>query len=115
VQNKDLPMQLMCMCAFLIWSHSQVTEMLSNSEDAKWSKHNTDHAVHKLALKATQRILRSGYLKWLQLQAVRFLRPAMQILQRPGMPESLSVSAADAEQAVEQSSMQEEDSLATDC
>ena len=67
-------------------------------------------------LKATQRILRSGYLEWLQLQAVRFPKSASQILQilhRPDMPESLSVSATE-EQADEQLAMQEEDDLATD-
>ena len=107
MQKANLAMQLMCMRGSPIWSYLQVTKKLSNSEGAK-SKHNTDHAIYKLVLRATQRILRSGYLEWLQLQAVRFPRSAA-----PDMPEFLSVSATE-EQADEQSAMEEEDDLATD-
>ncbi len=75
-------MQLICLHWFSIRPSSQVTKQLSNSVGSKKSKHKTDHAVHKTdcsdltVIEATQRILRSDYLEWLQLQAVQFPKSA---------------------------------------
>ena len=74
-----------------IYTYLQVTKKLSNSVGSKKSKHNTDHAAHKtdysdLCSKLHRQCQISGHREQLHLHAVRFLD-----LQRPGMPECLSV------------------------
>jgi len=94
VQKPNLTMQLICMRWFPIWSCSQVTKKLSNSVGSSKSKHNTDHAVHKTDYSdLCSKLHRDFYSA--TLNGCSFMLCNFPGLQRPDMPEFLSVSATE--------------------